>query len=71
MPIKGMRVAAMLAATAALTVAACGGEDSTSDRSGASGGSGEPVTLKVGVLPIADLAPLYLGMDQGFFKART
>ena len=27
MPIKGMRVAAMLAATAALTVAACGGED--------------------------------------------
>ena len=69
MPTKGMRVAAMLAATAALTVAACGGEDSTSDGSGASGGSGEPATLKVGVLPIADLAPLYLGMDQGFFKA--
>ena len=69
MPIKGMRVAAMLAATAALTVAACGGEDSPPDTSGASsGGSSEPVALKVGVLPIADLAPLYLGMDQGFFK---
>lgn len=26
------------------------------------------MTLKVGVLPIADLAPLYLGIDQGFFK---
>jgi NitT/TauT family transport system substrate-binding protein len=25
------------------------------------------VTLKVGVLPIADVAPLYLGMKQGFF----
>ena len=43
----------------------CGGDD------GAEQPSGErrrAPTLKVGVLPIGDLAPLYLGMDQGFFK---
>ena len=27
-----------------------------------------PVTLNVGVIPIADVAPLYLGMDKGFFE---
>jgi NitT/TauT family transport system substrate-binding protein len=38
--------------------------------SGSGGGAGadEPVTLKVGVIPIADVAPLYVGIDQGFFK---
>ena len=28
-----------------------------------------PVTLKVGVIPITDVAPLYLGMKKGFFAA--
>lgn len=28
----------------------------------------EMVTLTVGILPIADLAPLYLGMDRGYFE---
>jgi NitT/TauT family transport system substrate-binding protein len=32
------------------------------------GAQGQPVTLKVGVLPIADVAPLYLGMSKGFYK---
>ncbi|MDA0182914.1 ABC transporter substrate-binding protein [Solirubrobacter phytolaccae] len=70
MPLKGMRLVATLAATAALTVAACGGsdEETPASPSGASTGESKPVTLKVGVLPIGDLAPLYLGMDQGFFK---
>src|SRR4051794_22448654 len=27
------------------------------------------VNLRVGVLPIVDVAPLYLGMSKGFFKA--
>jgi NitT/TauT family transport system substrate-binding protein len=64
-------LAAGFAATA-LTVAACGGDDNTATpASGDSAKSGKPVTLKVGVLPIADLAPLYLGMDQGFFKAEN
>jgi NitT/TauT family transport system substrate-binding protein len=57
-------------AVLALTVAGCGGDDSTSSKSGG-GEATKPVTLKVGVLPIADLAPLYLGMAQGFFKAEN
>jgi NitT/TauT family transport system substrate-binding protein len=50
-------------------LAACGGDDD-------GGGGGEaaatdPVTLQVGVIPIADVAPLYVGMKQGFFKAEN
>ena len=58
------------AAVLTLTVAGCGGDDepTTPSGSGSSAAASEPVTLKVGVLPIGDLAPLYLGMDQGFFK---
>ena len=60
----GLRVAALAAALAcAAGVVACGGDD---DSGG--GGGGEPTTLKVGVIPIADVAPLYLGIDKGFFK---
>ena len=57
---------AALAATLACAVAitACGGDDG-----GGSGGGGQgPQTLKVGVIPIADVAPLYLGRKKGFFK---
>jgi NitT/TauT family transport system substrate-binding protein len=52
---------------------ACGGGDG-----GGGGGSGsadtaadKPVTLKVGVIPIADVAPIYLGVKKGFFKAEN
>jgi NitT/TauT family transport system substrate-binding protein len=48
-------------------VVGCGGDDSDSG-GGGGGGGGEPATLKVGVIPIADVAPLYVGMAQGFFK---
>jgi NitT/TauT family transport system substrate-binding protein len=55
------------AATALLALTACGGG------SGGSGGGGEaeegglrPVTI--GTQPIVDSAPLYLGVDQGFFE---
>jgi NitT/TauT family transport system substrate-binding protein len=59
------RVAALAAALACVAgIAACGGDDD----SGGGGGGGEPTTLKVGVIPIADVAPLYLGIDKGFFK---
>ena|SRR5215211_2059376 len=56
-------VAMTLALVCALFVAACGG-----DSNGGGGGEGEPATLKVGVIPIADVAPLYLGIEKGFFK---
>ena len=65
--------AALAAAFAALgcciTLAACGGGDGGG---GGGGGGGDkasrPVTLKVGVIPIADVAPIYLGVKKGFFK---
>jgi NitT/TauT family transport system substrate-binding protein len=57
----------VLGMACALLVGACGDDDS----GGGGGGSGagdEVTTLKVGVIPIADVAPLYLGMEKGFFK---
>jgi len=53
----------LAAATAAAVLAACGGgagEDTT-------GGSG-PDKVDVGVIPIVDVAPIYLGKDKGFFE---
>ena len=60
------RVAALLLALAcAAATAGCGDDD---DGGGGGGGEGEPTTLNVGVIPIADVAPLYLGMKKGFFE---
>jgi NitT/TauT family transport system substrate-binding protein len=62
----GLRVATLLVAlVCAVGVAACGDDD---DGGGGGGGEGEPTTLNVGVIPIADVAPLYLGMEKGFFE---
>jgi NitT/TauT family transport system substrate-binding protein len=55
--------ALMLALVCAAGAAGCGDDD---DDGG--GGGGEPATLNVGVIPIADVAPLYLGMKKGFFE---
>jgi ABC-type nitrate/sulfonate/bicarbonate transport system substrate-binding protein len=58
-----LRAAALLLALAfAAGAAGCGDDD------GGGGGEGEPATLNVGVIPIADVAPLYLGMKKGFFE---
>jgi NitT/TauT family transport system substrate-binding protein len=54
-----------------LVLLACGGDDGGEAGGGGGGDSGasaEPVTLKVGVIPIADVAPLYVGIEQGFFR---
>src|SRR5918998_3415181 len=50
----------------ALAMGACGDDDDDGGDGG--GGGAEPATLNVGVIPIADVAPLYLGIDKGFFK---
>ena len=58
---------AMLAATA-LVATGCG------DDGGSGGGGGEsakPVTLKIGLIPIADVAPVFLGQKKGFFKEQN
>jgi hypothetical protein len=58
------KLLALLLVVLAAALGACGGGDDDAAR-----GSGpEPATLKVGVIPIADVAPLYLGMDKGFFR---
>ena len=62
----GLRLAAMLVALACVAgMTACGGDD---DGGGGGGGSGGPTTLKVGVIPIADVAPLYLGIEEGLLQ---
>jgi NitT/TauT family transport system substrate-binding protein len=55
---------ALLSAVALLTTAACGG--------GSGSGSGDGGTDKVtaGVIPIVDVAPIYLGKEKGFFSRR-
>jgi NitT/TauT family transport system substrate-binding protein len=57
-------VVAALAVACALSVVACGGDDN----GGGGGESSAPTKLTVGVIPIADVAPLYVGIEQGFFK---
>jgi NitT/TauT family transport system substrate-binding protein len=47
----------------AMALAGCGDDDSSSD----SGGEG-PTSITVGTLPIANAAPMYLGMEKGFFE---
>ena len=58
---------AMGAATAVL-LAACGSGDSSGGGAGSTGGGGEKTSLTVGVIPIVDVAPLYLGVDKGYFS---
>jgi NitT/TauT family transport system substrate-binding protein len=55
-----------LGIAAALVAGGCGDDEEESG----GGGSGQEETTKltVGVIPIADVAPLYLGIKQGFFE---
>jgi NitT/TauT family transport system substrate-binding protein len=60
-----------LALALAIVAAACGGDDPESGSSGAGTAKAEtaaPARLTVGVIPIAPVAPLYLGIKQGFFE---
>jgi NitT/TauT family transport system substrate-binding protein len=61
-----LRLSALLCCTALLT--ACGGGDEGAATGTGSGESPRPVS--VGVIPIADVAPIYLGVEQGFFTDR-
>ncbi|MFD3684023.1 ABC transporter substrate-binding protein [Nocardiopsis sp. NPDC058631] len=53
--------AVLIAGAALLAATACGGTDAD---------SGGLTTLTAGVIPIVDVAPVYLGVDQGFFEER-
>ncbi len=63
------RLLICLAAGTLFTAAtACGSESSGS--AGGDKGSGGTTTLKVGVIPILDVAPVYLGQKKGFYAER-
>jgi NitT/TauT family transport system substrate-binding protein len=54
---------------AALLLAAAGCGSSGGGSGGASGGG--PQQVKVGIIPILDVAPIYLGKQKGFFTSRN
>jgi NitT/TauT family transport system substrate-binding protein len=54
-----------LGIAAVLVAGGCGDDE---EEGGGGGGKPETTTLRVGVIPIADVAPLYLGIEQGFFE---
>jgi NitT/TauT family transport system substrate-binding protein len=62
----GIRAALVATLALALGLTACGGGDSSN---GGGGSASSPKTITVGTLPIANAAPMYLGMQKGFFKA--
>lgn len=57
------RLAVITTGAALLAATACGGADTGADEGGLT-------TLTAGVIPIVDVAPVYLGVDQGFFEER-
>lgn len=66
----GAVAATAVAAAAALLLAACGGASvaGSGSGSGGSGADGGLTPVKVGVIPIVDVAPIYLGVQEGFFE---
>jgi NitT/TauT family transport system substrate-binding protein len=56
---------------AALALASCGGDGDGDGDTGTDGGADvETTTLRVGLLPIADVAPIHLGVELGLFDER-
>ncbi|NJP46357.1 ABC transporter substrate-binding protein [Actinacidiphila epipremni] len=62
------RILAGLSVTAVLlTAAACGSGSGSGSDNTAADKAGGTVTLNVGLVPIVDVAPIYLGKEKGFF----
>ncbi|GAA3956047.1 hypothetical protein GCM10022384_06590 [Streptomyces marokkonensis] len=59
----GLTAMSVLAAATACGSSGSGGSDDT-------GSSGGTTTVEVGLIPIVDVAPLYLGQQKGFFDER-
>ncbi|MCQ1947414.1 MULTISPECIES: ABC transporter substrate-binding protein [unclassified Arthrobacter] len=60
----------LAASTAVLALAACGsGSPSGEAEDTGEAGGGELTQVTVGVIPIVDVAPIYLGVQEGFFEA--
>ena len=61
------RTVAALAAAPLLLTTACGGTGAGTSAAGGDGDAGELTPISVGVIPILDVAPIYVGREQGFF----
>ena len=59
---------AALGAVAVLLAGCSGGGGTSPDAAAAPGADGELTTINLGLMPISDVAPIYLGMEQGFFE---
>ncbi len=57
-----------LALASTVVLAACGGGNEESGDGGGSGEAGGLTAIRVGAIPIVDVAPLYLGIEQGIFE---
>jgi NitT/TauT family transport system substrate-binding protein len=66
------RMLFVLAAFTAVLAAGCSGSTTTDTGSGSgstpAAAAAGPIPVKVGVLPIADVAPVYYGIEKGYFK---
>jgi NitT/TauT family transport system substrate-binding protein len=60
-------VAVLVASTVLMAAAACGSQGGTPP---APASPGQVTDVTVGVIPILDVAPIYLGQQQGFFTSR-
>ncbi|MDT7840040.1 ABC transporter substrate-binding protein [Streptomyces justiciae] len=63
------RTLGLLTAAMVVGAAGCGSSDSGSDAASPAGG-GRTTQVTVGIIPIIDVAPLYLGQKKGFFADR-
>jgi len=59
---------AVLAAAALLLTAGCSSAPLSQSQASGSAAAGGEQKIQVGVIPIVDVAPIYLGQQQGFFK---
>jgi NitT/TauT family transport system substrate-binding protein len=60
----------VLAVASAVGLAGCGSDEPSSPSNGGGTGAAKTTTVSVGVIPIIDVAPLYLGIQKGFFSSR-
>jgi NitT/TauT family transport system substrate-binding protein len=62
------KLAALLAALASVAALGCGDDDEAGGGGGGTTATGPAKEVKIALLPIADVAPVYLGMKKGFFR---